>query len=46
MIIKEHEIDINDLDLSNALSFNENYDIYKQAVYFDLEHYVYKNQSA
>ncbi|XZL31766.1 ribonuclease H-like domain-containing protein [Clostridium perfringens] len=42
MIIKEHEIDINDLDLSNALSFNENYDIYKQAVYFDLEHYVYK----
>lgn len=42
VIIKEHEISINNLDTSLALSFIEGDDLYKQSVYFDLEHYVYK----
>ena len=42
MIIKEHEISIFDLDDSFALSFVEGDELYKQSVYFYLEHYVYK----
>ncbi|MPQ44918.1 ribonuclease H-like domain-containing protein [Clostridium tarantellae] len=42
MIIKEHEIAVDLIDTKFALGFNSNKDLYKQAVYFDLEHYVYK----
>ncbi|SHJ62350.1 RNase_H superfamily protein [Clostridium amylolyticum] len=42
MIVRENLIEIEELEESYSLKFEERKDIYKDAVYFDLEHYVYK----
>lgn len=42
LIIKENEIDIDFLGYEFALEFEENKSFYKDAIFFDLEHYIYK----
>lgn len=42
MITRENKIYVRDFDISSSLIFNEQKDLYKQALFFDLEHYVYK----
>lgn len=42
LITRENKIYIDNLDTKYALIFDERKDIYKNALFFDLEHYVYK----
>lgn len=42
MIIKESIIPAYEFDENNALSINNKNDLFKNSIFFDLEHYVYK----
>lgn len=42
MIIKEQTLPVDDFEIENSLEVNECKDLFKDAVFFDLEHYVYK----
>ncbi|HCQ90323.1 MAG TPA: hypothetical protein DIU45_12040, partial [Clostridium sp.] len=42
MIIKENVIYVEDFKEENCLIFNDKKDLFKDAIFFDLEHYVYK----
>lgn len=42
MIVRENLIEIKEVDETYSLEFMNRKNIYKEAVYFDLEHYVYK----
>ncbi|MGG7163588.1 ribonuclease H-like domain-containing protein [Clostridium ihumii] len=42
MIIKEQTIPVKDFNIENALSIEGHNDLFKEAIFFDLEHYVYK----
>ncbi|MGL4990202.1 MAG: ribonuclease H-like domain-containing protein [Sarcina sp.] len=42
MIIRERDVEVNDFNPELSMEFGKHEDIYKNAVYFDLEHYVYK----
>lgn len=42
MIIRYNDIKIHNTDSSNALNADLDINIYKKAIFFDLEHYVYK----
>ena len=42
MKISRKEIILQSNDFSNSLKENDKFDIYKHAIFFDLEHYVYK----
>lgn len=42
MIVKENLIEVGNVTDVNALEVEEKRDIFKEAVFFDLEHYVYK----
>ena len=42
MIIRENNIDAGCFNTDNILSFDENNEAFEQAIYFDLEHYIYK----
>lgn len=42
MIIAHNEIKLKTVNFNNTLNLYNNIDIYKQAIFFDLEHYVYK----
>lgn len=42
MIIRERIVEVDSFDKEDAITFGNHKEIYKHAVYFDLEHYVYK----
>jgi len=42
VIVRENLIEIGEMEEGYSLNFEERKDIYKDAVFFDLEHYVYK----
>ena len=42
MIIREKDVEVSEFNSELAIKFGKHDDIYKNAVYFDLEHYVYK----
>ena len=42
MIIRKNNIDAGCFSLDNILSFDDNKEAFEQAIYFDLEHYIYK----
>lgn len=42
MIIKEDTIDIGEIDLKNCMNINDSCSIFKNSIFFDLEHYIYK----
>lgn len=42
MIIRENEIDVKDVSSVDALNFQGDKEAYKRAIFFDLEHYIYK----
>lgn len=42
MIIRERTVEVDSFNKEDAITFGNHKEIYKNAVYFDLEHYVYK----
>lgn len=42
MIIRENEVEVNDYVLENALEVFGSKELFEEALFFDLEHYVYK----
>jgi len=42
VIIRKNNIDAGCFSLDNILSFDDNKEAFEQAIYFDLEHYIYK----
>lgn len=42
MIVRENIISVDDINYGNVLEFGEAKNIFKDALFFDLEHYVYK----
>lgn len=42
MIIRHESIPVGDFDLDSSLLFDNQNDLFKDAIFFDLEHYVYK----
>ncbi len=42
MIIREMKVDVDEYDKKYALDINGNKEIFKDAIFFDLEHYVYR----
>ncbi len=43
VIIRENTIEVDALTDEDVLSIEDNVEVYKRALYFDLEHYVYKH---
>lgn len=42
MITRRNEMKLCNFSDENELIFNENKELYKKAIFFDLEHYVYR----
>ena len=42
VIIRERDVEVGDFNTELSLKFGKHEEIYKNAIYFDLEHYVYK----
>lgn len=42
MIIRERDVEVGEFNTEFSLKFGKHDEIYKNAIYFDLEHYVYK----
>ncbi|MGL4991605.1 MAG: ribonuclease H-like domain-containing protein [Sarcina sp.] len=42
MIIRERDVEVGEFNSELAIKFGRHEEIYKNAIYFDLEHYVYK----
>lgn len=42
VIIRENSIEISDIDIDSVMEIDGRKDNYKQSIFFDLEHYVYK----